>query len=286
MENAIEVINQREEAPRRTLADRLNGVLNRLSDYRFAEYFDKVIGVTLVAVAWEAAPRLGWIDPFLLPPLSEVLQSIVDLTRAGKMSAHFAASFNRSFTGFVIALLFAIPTGFLIAKSKTVERYLDPLLQVCRSIPTLALYPVFILFFGLSEQSKIAVVLFGTVWPALLNTISGVDEVDPLLVKAARSMGISHLALFSKVILPAALPSILTGIRLSAANAILLLVAAEMLGASKGLGFLIFYSEEKYDIPIMFGGILTIAVIGVVINWLLVACERRLTGWKQHPGAF
>lgn len=99
-------------------------------------------------------------------------------------------------------------------------------------------------------------------------------------------MGISGCSLFCKVILPSALPAILTGIRLSAANAILLLVAAEMLGANKGLGFLIFYSEEKYDIPIMFGGILLIALIGVLINLLLVSFEKRFTSWKQNPSEF
>lgn len=257
-----------------------------ISSDRLVEYFDRVIGVLVIAAAWEAIPRLGWVDPFLLPPLSSVIKSMVDLFVSGKMFGHIGASFKRSFTGFIIAISFAIPVGFGIAWSRTFEKYLNPLLQICRNTPILSMYPVFILFFGLSEQSKIAVVLFGTIWPALLNTVSGVHEIEPLLVKSARSMGISGCSLFCKVILPSALPSILTGIRLSAANAILLLVAAEMLGANKGLGFLIFYSEEKYDIPIMFGGILLIALIGVLINLLLVSFEKRFTSWKQNPSEF
>jgi NitT/TauT family transport system permease protein len=286
MMNGTDVPEDGERREKRTICAKAKAWISWITGDRLVEYFDKVIGILVIAAAWEAVPRLGWIDPFLLPPLSAVLRSIADLFSTGQMFVHIGASFNRSFTAFMIAVGFAVPTGFFIATSKTFEKYVDPLLQVCRSIPILSLYPVFILFFGLSEKSKIAVILFGTVWPALLNTISGVDGIEPALIKAAKSMGISGVSLFFKVILPSALPSLLTGIRLSAANAILLLVAAEMLGANKGLGYLIFYSEEKYDIPIMFGGILTIAVIGVVINWLLVGCEKRLTGWKQNPGEF
>ncbi len=286
MKNGIEVLEysgSRESLPPFA---KVKGGTHWITSERLVEYFDNVIGILLIASVWEAAPRLGWVDPFLLPPLSAVLMSIVDLFSNGKMFVHIGASFNRSFTAFMIAIGFAIPTGFFIARSRTFEKYMDPLLQVCRSIPILSLYPVFILFFGLSEKSKIAVILFGTVWPALLNTISGVNDIEPLLIKSAKSMGIFGISLFFKVILPSALPSILTGVRLSAANAILLLVAAEMLGANKGLGYLVFYSEEKYDIPIMFGGILIIAVIGVVINWALVRCEKRFTGWKQNPSEF
>jgi NitT/TauT family transport system permease protein len=235
----------------------------------------------LLLLAWELCPRLGVVDPFLLPPLSLVLERLFLLVQSGKLFVHLVASFQRSFGGFVLALLFSIPAGFLIAWSRSFRKYVDPVLQVFRSIPILALYPVFILFFGLGEASKISVIFYGSLWPTLLNTITGVNGIDPLLVKSARSMGISSIGLFFKVILPSALPSIFTGIRLSAASAILLLIAAEMLGARRGMGYLIFYSEEKFDIPEMFGGILVIAFVGLLLNYTLVYCEKRLTVWKQ-----
>jgi NitT/TauT family transport system permease protein len=162
------------------------------------------------------------------------------------------------------------------------EEYLDPLLQIFRNTSVLALFPVFILVFGLGELSKSAIVFWGCIWPSLLNTISGVKGVDPLLIKSARSMGISVLKLFQKVILPAALPEIMTGIRLSAGVAIIILVAAEMLGATRGLGYFIFYAQQKYAIPDMYAGIVTISILGVLINFLLVKLENRIAAWKRY----
>lgn len=253
----------------------------RLSLPGILQGFERMILIILLLLAWELSPRLGLVDPFLLPPFSLVLERTWRLVESGKLFIHIAASFKRSLAGFSLALLFAIPVGFFIAWSRSFRKYVDPVLEVFRSIPILALYPVFILFFGLGEASKISVIFYGAIWPVLLNTIAGVSSVDPLLVKSAKSMGITKKGLFFKVVLPSALPSMFTGIRLSAASSILLLIASEMLGAKRGLGYLIFYSEEKFDIPEMFGGILVIALIGLLLNYSLVYCEKRLTIWKQ-----
>lgn len=156
------------------------------------------------------------------------------------------------------------------------------MLQMCRNTSTLALYPVFILFFGLGEASKIAIIIRGTVWPILLNTITGVKSIDPLLIKAARSMGVCKLKLFSKVVLPMASPSILTGLRLSAATAILMLVAAEMLGSDRGLGYFIFRSEQIDQIAEMYAGLIALVVLGVAINYFLVGFEKKITRWKEE----
>ncbi|MDT3426405.1 NitT/TauT family transport system permease protein [Paenibacillus forsythiae] len=238
--------------------------------------------MVLIISAWEALPRLGLVDPFLLPPFSEAIGSLLRLFQSGEMVRHIAASFGRSGLAFLAAVLFSIPVGTFMGWNERIERIIDPLLQACRNTSTLALYPVFILFFGLGETSKVAIILWGTVWPILLNTISGVKEADPLLIKSARSMGISKAGLFLRVVWPMALPSILTGLRLSAATAILMLVAAEMLGADRGLGFMIFYYQERYAIPEMFGGIIFISVLGVLINYGLVHLEGRMTRWKER----
>ncbi|QWU13593.1 NitT/TauT family transport system permease protein [Paenibacillus sophorae] len=236
----------------------------------------------LIISVWEALPRLGLVDPFLLPPFSEAVISLLRLFQSGEMFRHITISLGRSGLAFIAAVAFSIPVGTFMGWNKRIERIVDPLLQVCRNTSTLALYPVFILFFGLGETSKVAIILWGTVWPILLNTISGVKEADPLLIKSARSMGISRTGLFLRVVWPMALPSILTGLRLSAATSILMLVAAEMLGADKGLGFMIFYYQERYAIPEMFGGIIFISVLGVLINYCLVRLESRMTRWKER----
>ncbi|MEM5766764.1 MAG: ABC transporter permease subunit, partial [Bacillota bacterium] len=122
---------------------------------------------------------------------------------------------------------------------------------------------------------------WGVQWPILLNTISGVKNVDPLLIKSARSMGASRLVIFLKVILPAALPSIFTGARLSATAAVLLLIAAEMVGAKAGLGFLIFDAQQKFQIPRMYAAILLMSVIGYCANYTLVSLEKKYSAWKE-----
>lgn len=244
--------------------------------------FQKGIAIVAFLLLWELLPRLGVVDPFILTPFTQVVKALARLTASGEMAGHLVSSFRRSLGGFSLAMAVGIPIGILMGWFKQFERIVDPLLQVFRNTSILALFPVFILIFGLGEVSKMAIIFWGTLWPTLLNTIGGVKGVDPLLVKSARSMGISQARLLFRVVLPAASPSILTGIRLSAANAVLVLVAAEMLGANSGLGFLIFYAEQSYAVPDMYAGILSLSVIGCGVNYLLVAFERRLTRWKEQ----
>ncbi|MDR1616937.1 MAG: ABC transporter permease [Syntrophomonadaceae bacterium] len=232
-------------------------------------------------LVWEGLPRLGLVDPFLLPSFSDVIGSLGKLAVSGEMLKHITSSMSRSGLGFLLAVTFSIITGFVVGWFKRVERVMNLLLEAGRNTSTLALYPVFILVFGLGEVSKIAIITWGATWPTLLNTINGVKNVDPLLIKMARSMGISKIGLFFKVILPMSLPSIAVGLRLSAASSLLILVAAEMLGANKGLGFMTFYYQERYAIPEMYGGIITISIIGLIVNILMVKLERRMTVWKE-----
>jgi NitT/TauT family transport system permease protein len=222
------------------------------------------------------------VDPFLLPPFSDVIESLGRLTGSGEMLKHIAGSLKRSGLGFFIAVTFSIIMGLIMGWFKRVERVMNLLLEAGRNTSTLALYPVFILVFGLGEVSKVAIITWGAMWPTLLNTINGVKNVDLSLIKMARSMGISKTGLFFKVLLPTALPSIAVGLRLSAASSLLILVAAEMLGSNKGLGFMTFYYQERYAIPEMYGGIISISIIGLIINILMVKLEKRMTIWKER----
>lgn len=248
----------------------------------FGSFFEKTIVIILVLLVWELLPKAGLVDPFLLPPFSDVIKALVELIKSGELLKHILASFERSFSGFLLATAFAVPMGIFMGWFKRVEWIANPLLEVGRNTPVLALYPVFILFFGLGETSKLAIIIFGTLWPILLNTIQGVKDVEPILIKSARSMGVSQLTMLRKVVLPSATPSIITGLRLGASNAILLLVAAEMLNANAGLGFMIFYYENNYAIPFMFSGLITLAFVGVLVNYLLVRVEKKFTRWKQE----
>ncbi|MFG1829328.1 ABC transporter permease [Micromonospora chersina] len=238
------------------------------------------VALLALAAIWETAPRTGLVDRVFLPPLSEVLTAWWTLLRTGQLADHVGASLTRSLTGLALAVAAAIPLGLLIGWYRPLADLLSPLLEVFRNTAALALLPVFVLILGLGETSKIALVVYACSWPILLNTIAGVKGVDPLLVRSARSMGLNHLRLFQKVILPAAVPTIFTGVRLAGAYSILVLVAAEMVGAKAGLGYLINYAQYNFAIPDMYAGIITISAIGLVVNQLLVAGERRFSTWR------
>ncbi|AZM91730.1 ABC transporter permease [Streptomyces sp. W1SF4] len=229
---------------------------------------------------WEAAPRLGLVDATFLPPVSEVARAWWELLGDGQLGEHTWASLTRSFGGFAIAVAVAVPLGLLIGWYRPVAAFLGPLLELFRNTAALALLPVFVLLLGIGETSKVSIVVYACVWPILLNTISAVGNADPTLVRLARSMNLSTPRLFQKVILPASVPAVFTGIRLAGAVSILVLVAAEMIGAKAGLGYLINASQFNFAIPQMYAGIVTISAIGVAFNQVLVAVERRLSLWR------
>ncbi|WP_336082236.1 ABC transporter permease [Nocardia sp. SSK8] len=239
-----------------------------------------LLAFALLLGAWELAPRFGLVDEVFLPPFSVVVQAFVELAANGQLGDHISASLTRSVTGFSLALVIAVPAGIAIAWYKPVSDFLNPVLELFRNTAALALLPVFVLILGIGETSKIALIGYATFFPILLNTITGVRTVDPLLVKSAVSLGFSPLRLFQKVILPAAVPSIFTGIRMAASGSILVLIAAEMIGARAGLGYLITAAQQNFQIPQMYAGIVAISLIGLGFNVALVALERRLSRWR------
>lgn len=245
--------------------------------------FRRTVAIAVLLVAWEVLPRAGVVDRVFLPPFSEVIDKWWEMLRDGDILAHTEASMKRTGSGFALAVAIALPLGLVIGWFPLVAEILNPLLELFRNTAPLALLPVFVLILGLGESSKIGIVTYACVWPILLNTISGVRNVDPLLIKSARSMGLSSPRLFQKVILPAAVPTVFTGIRLAGAFAIVVLIAAELVGAKAGLGYLINYAQSNFAIQEMYAGIITISMIGVGINQLLLAVERRLSRWRATP---
>lgn len=243
-------------------------------------WFKRSAAIVAFLLLWEVAPRIGLVDRVFLPPLTEVLVATGDLAASGQLWAHVSASLSRALIGFTIAVSIAVPLGILIAWYRPVSDFLLPILELFRNTAALALLPVFVLILGIGETSKIALVVFACTFPILLNTITGVRTVDPLLIKSAVSLGFGPLALFRKVVLPAAVPSIFTGVRMAGAASILVLIAAEMVGAQSGLGYLINASQLNFQIHDMYAGILSIALLGVTLNGVLVALERRFSRWR------
>lgn len=244
-------------------------------------WLQRSAAVLLFLALWEALPRSGIVNPAYLSPVSAVAATIAQWVLDGSIWKHVAASLQRSFGGLLLAVAAGVTLGLLMGWFKRLERFLDPLLQLFRQTSAFALFPVFLLFLGIGEASKIAIIFWAAFWPVLLNTISGVRQVDRLLVLSAKSMGASQAFIFRKVVLPAASPSIFTGVRLAGAYCITALVAAEMIGAHAGLGFLTLNSQETFQIPSMYAGILLLALLGLALNYGLALLERRLTGWRR-----
>ncbi|KAB0678537.1 ABC transporter permease [Aureimonas leprariae] len=234
---------------------------------------------------WEIAPRLGWLNPIFFPPLSEVGAAWIAMLRDGTLGLHIGISLQRAAFGFALASVVAIPLGLLMGRYPRFERVSDLLVQTLRNTSQFALLPVFILLLGIGEASKVAITFYSSVFFLLVNTISGVKSVDPVLLKAARSMGTSDLDLFGKVILPASVPSIVAGARLAVKSSIFAVIGAEMLAAKSGLGYLIQQAQLMMETADMYAGILTMTAIGLLVNYALVWFERWATSWKRGADA-
>lgn len=242
--------------------------------------------IVMFFALWELLPTWKIVNPNFLTPASEVINTLWGLVASGELYKHFLVSLKRISFGLGLAVVVACPLGITMGWFRGVELSIDAPLQAGRQVSALALFPVFILFFGIGELSKVVIIFWASVWPVLLNTITGVKNIDPLLIKSARSMDASEITLFRKVVLPAAAPSMFTGVRLGASYAFMVLVAAEMIGANAGLGFLVLNSQEIFKIPEMYAAITALGLFGLTINNLLLSFEKRVSRWKEAREAY
>jgi sulfonate transport system permease protein len=258
------------------LASRVRGLLRQ-----FLARYGVILSFLLL---WQVSSTRGWVNPAVFPPLDQIVAALWNGLASGALLDDIAISFQRSGIAFVAAVVVGIPLGLFMGQIRAVEQALDPILQLFRQTSALALYPVFILLLGLGETSKVFVIFWATLFPILLATIGGVKEVDKKLIEMARTYGAGPLTIFRRVILPASVPAIFVGLRLSATTALLLLIAAEMIGANKGIGFQVMNAQYNFQIPLMFAAILLLAFLGLAANALLVILQRWLCRWS-HPGA-
>ncbi len=230
--------------------------------------------------AWQISSTQGWINPAVFPRLDIIVAALWKGIVGGALIDDIAISLQRSSIAFAAAVAIGIPLGLFMGQVAAVERALDPLLQFFRQTSALALYPVFILMLGLGEASKVFVIFWATLFPILLSTIGGVKEVDRKLIEMARTYGAGPIAIFRRVVLPASVPAIFVGLRLSATTALLLLIAAEMIGANKGVGFQVMNAQYNFQIPLMYASILLLALLGLAANAGLVLLQRKLCRWS------
>jgi NitT/TauT family transport system permease protein len=244
-------------------------------------YLYGTAGIALFLFLWWFATKTEVLDPkFLTPPQTVFTELIHGFSEGGALREQVWPSLRRGIFGFLIALVLGVFLGVLVGSIRVLGKLAEPVLLFFRSLSILALFPVFLLFFGIGEQSKIAIVAWAAFWPIFINTTNAVKGVEKILINAARTLGAGRVYIFTRIVLPAAIPNIFPGIRLGASYAFTALVAAEYLGATEGIGIYIRSSQEGYQIPAMYSGIVVLGVIGVAINLILAGVEKRVTAWQ------
>jgi NitT/TauT family transport system permease protein len=230
------------------------------------------------AVAYEIAARSHVFPPALLPTLPKIAQTLVDSTLDGSMLHHAGSTLYRVFAGLALAVVVGLPLGIAMGRSRAIEHFVMPLASALMPIPSLALVPLFILWFGLGNQVAILIVFYAALFPMMLNAWSGVRAVNQLWLRAAGAMGANETALFWKVIVPGALPYIITGLRQAFLRSWIAVVGAEMLAASDwGLGWVIYDAKEFLNTDVMIASLAVIGLIGFVCERLVFGTLERVT---------
>jgi len=228
----------------------------------------------------ELAVRQGWVAANLLPAPSDVLQTVHQLAQQGLL-AHVGASTARVASGFALGAGLALLLGALVGLSRVAEALLNPSFQALRAIPSLAWVPLLLLWLGIDESPKIVLIAIGAFFPVYMGVASGFRDVDRKLVEVARMRGLSGAALARRVLLPAALPSVLTGLRNGLSLAWMFMVAAELIAASQGLGYLLTDGRETSRADIVLAAIVLLALLGKLSDSLMVALETRALHWRD-----
>ncbi|MEM6824161.1 MAG: ABC transporter permease [Pseudomonadota bacterium] len=238
-----------------------------------------LVFILLVLIA-EWGTRAGWISALTLPRPSDVLLTFHELYVSGLLFTHLSVSLSRLVVGAAIGVSLGIGMGVLIGLFSHVRSGFVPLIAAIFPIPKIALLPLFVIWFGIGEGSKYALIAFGTFTPTVVATFGAVDNVDRTLIRMGQSFGLSWWSIVRKIVLPGAMPGILSGLRISLAIAIILLVAAEMLGAEFGIGAYILEAGALYDLERLFAGVVLLSLLGVLVSAGIGLVERRLLAWR------
>lgn len=235
----------------------------------------------LIVLIWQLVQARQVVPVNLLPTPASVLETIGTLASSGELTAHLAITSWRVLQGFALGSLIATLLGALTGVSRTSRELIDPLLQSLRSIPSLAWVPLFILWLGIDEPSKVALIALGGFFPVYLCLTQSLLDVDRKLVEVGRMAGFSRLELVRRILIPAALPAYITGLRGGLGLAWMFVVAAEVMGASKGLGFLLIDGQQTGRASLILASLLLFALLGKCTDLLLVLLSRRLLTWQD-----
>lgn len=238
-----------------------------------------IVFVALIALA-EAGTRSGFISNLTLPRPSAVLDTFVQLWQTGLLWKHLMPSLQRLLIGGLLGVSVGVALGVLIGLFSYVRAGLVPLVAALFPIPKIALLPLFVIWFGIDEMSKYMLIAFGTFTPTVVATYGAVDNVDRTLIRMGQSFGLSWWSIVRKIVLPGAFPAILSGLRVSISISIILLVAAEMLGAQYGVGSYILEAGSLYDLEKLFAGVTILSVLGLIVSFVIGRVEKHFLSWR------
>jgi ABC-type nitrate/sulfonate/bicarbonate transport system permease component len=239
-----------------------------------------ILLLVLLTLLWEGVVRLKVVDTPTLPAFTEVVKAFWQLLADGTFVKVFLPSLERLFIGYFIACAVAVVLGIAMGFSRWIFRLFEPLVEILRPIPSPAYVPMAILFLGIGNEMKVFMVAFASFFPILLNTISGVMNVDRVLIDTGRTFGLSRAQLIGKIVLPSASVYIMTGMRISLAVALIVTVLAEMVTGNDGIGFFILNSQRSFHIDEMYASVIALAIVGYALNHLFVLVESRLLAWN------
>ncbi|GHU54657.1 ABC transporter permease [Clostridia bacterium] len=244
--------------------------------------FSAIIVVIGFFIVWEILAKAGVLDLQFVPAFSTVMKETWKMTKTGELPIHVLTSLTRLVVGILSAIITALPLGFLLAyQCPRLAKFLTPLFVNLSFVNAFTLIPVFMLILGMGELSKVFIIYWVVLWPALFSTIAGVLNIDPVVIKAARVMGARGVKLFFSVIIPGCVRRLFMGIKSSISMGFTVLIGAEMLGSKHGLGFIVFVAQKNYNIPREYVGILFIAILGVIVSVSLDTIQKRVVVWKE-----
>jgi NitT/TauT family transport system permease protein len=234
--------------------------------------------IALIAI-WEIASRSELLNPLIMPAPARILGVFSDLLSSGQIPWQILISMKRAAAGYLLAAAVFIPLGIVMGLSQRIYCLFEVTVEMLRPVPPPVVIPVAMLFFGLEDEMKIFVIFFSCAWPILLNTLDGVRSVDWVLLNTARTFGLSRAKTIRQVVLPAASPQIMTGLRVSLPITLILVVISEMVGSTDGIGYFILDSQRRFKVAQMYAGMLSLAILGYTLNQLFDLLHRVLMSW-------
>lgn len=257
-------------------------VRNRMTHWQKSyPHWLSVVSIICVLLVWELICRAGFVSSLFLPAPSQIISSLFVMIGDGEIGMSLAASMYRILVGFAVGSLIGLAVGLVTGTSALADKIGNPIVNALYPIPKIALLPLFILWLGIGELSKVTIIAMGVFFPVAMNTYSGVKNVDTLLIKVAVSFNASWWKTMKSVVLPNALPMIFAGLRLAAGTSLLLLVAAEMIAAQVGIGALILHYGDLMITDRLMAGVIVLSLLGLIFNLLLQWIERKAVPWKN-----